>query len=370
VWFNPPTVSGRRLLVIALVLGTLAAACSISVTTEGDPETRVDVSEPDRVDWRRTIAGFEIVGSGTDPDAAELEILARALAELPDQLVAAAHVRRIYRIPVGESPHGTAAYALGPNIYLIDETFSDLDAGMTTFDLVRLLAHEMAHTAQFAMLTDGDVKRASGAGLDDAIPSSDFVASFADALGWSDRGRASGLPDWALTDTSGTTEYGATAPEEDMAETVADAVTGTGPEVSASRIRWVTEWLHATADQLTGGRPWVPAGATRVVSEEPLYDVTEVQRRASSITEVVSYSLPRSVAPLAELQSTLQTTMAQRGVAGSLLPVTDDRVARVAGFFTRGDGTGYWVEIWDFRNAPGFTDPPPNPVVTYVVLWR
>ena len=50
--------------------------------------------------------------------------------------------------------------------------------------------------------------------------------------------------------------------------------------------------------------------------------------------------------------------------------VVDDRVARVSGFFTRGDGTGYWVEIWDFREAPGFNDPAPNPVVTYVVLWR
>jgi hypothetical protein len=279
-------------------------------------------------------------------------------------------VRRFYRIPVGESPHGTAAYALGPDIYLIDETFRDLGAGMTTFDLTRLLAHEMVHTAQFAALSAADLERAADSGIDDPIPTSDFVASFADAVGWSDRGRASGIPDWTLTDQTGATEYGVTAPEEDMAESVADVVTGTGPEVSNPRVRWVAEWLDATALGLSGGRPWVPSGATRIVTEEPLYDVEEVQRRSTMVEEVVSYSLPISVPGLGELQAQLQATMGQRGVAGSLQPVADDRVARVAGFLTRGDGIGYWVEIWDFRNAPGFDDPPPNPVVTYVVLWR
>lgn len=361
----------HRLLATIILLCAFVGSCAISATTGGEGgATGIDVPEPETVDWRRTISGFEVVGAGTEADPAELEILGKALDEIPDQLIVAAEVRRFYRIPVGESPHGTAAYALGPDIYLIDETFRDLGSGMTTFDLVRLLAHEMTHTAQFATITDADVQRAGASGSDDPIPTSDFVSSFADAVGWSDRGRASGLHDWTLTDTAGATEYGATAPEEDMAETVADAITGTGPEVSATRERWVAEWLHGTAQQLTGGRPWVPAGATRIVSEEPLYDVGEVQRRTTSVTEVVSYSLPISVPPLSELQTQLVATMAQRGVAGSLQPVVDDRVARVSGFFTRGDGTGYWVEIWDFREAPGFNDPVPNPVVTYVVLWR
>jgi hypothetical protein len=47
----------------------------------------------------------------------------------------------------------------------------------------------------------------------------------------------------------------------------------------------------------------------------------------------------------------------------------DDRLPRYQGLFTRRDGVRYWVELWDFREATGFSSAPDVPVLTYVVLW-
>ena len=373
MWFNPRDVTRRTLLPLIASLAIVLGACTVGVSPQPQPGPggiTLSVPEPERIDWRRTVGGFEISGVDTKADPAELALLARALEELPDELVAAAGVRRFYRVPVGDSPHGTAGYAVGPDIYLIDETFRDLGNGMTTFDLVRLLAHEMVHTAQFAMLTSADIERVADVGLDDPIPTSSFVASFADRVGWVDRGRATGLPDWVLPSTAGATDYGTTAPEEDMAESVADIVSGVGPSVSSDRRQWVAEWLGASVGRLRGGRPWAPAGSERILTEQPLYDEEEVARQATGEVEVVSFAIPVGAGALSQISRNIETALSQSGVAGTFAPVLDDRIGRVGGLFTRGDGATFWVEIWDFRNAPGFVDPAPRPVVTYVVLWR
>lgn len=359
--------------VVAIALALLAAACSVAIEPqiqEGPPFS-IEIPQPDTIDWRRSIAGFDVAGSGTDPDPDELAMLERALEELPDSLVASAEVRTIYRVPEAPpSATDTAGYAIGPDIYLIDDTFRDLGTGMTTFDLIRLLAHEMTHTAQFARLTDRDLTIAAKQELDDAIPTSDFVATFADAAGWSDRGRASGIPDWVLTNPDGTTAYGATAPEEDMAESVAELVAGPEPSVSSVRTQWVESWLGTPSARLSGGRPWTPAGSDRIVTEEPFYDEAEVARRTSGFEEVLSYAVPADVPELSALAAAVGRSLNDRGVSGSLQPIQDGRIARAGGFFVRGDGIGYWVELWDFRDAPGYVDPPATPVLTYVVLWR
>lgn len=366
----------RRLQIWLLAAAIGLAGCSVSLepSPEPGPAPRslesLDVPEPDPIDWRRTVAGIEVLGSGTRPDPEELAALERALLELPDQLLATAPPRRIVRVREGRAEADTAAYTIGPDIYLIDETFTHLSDGFATFDLVRLLAHEFAHVAQFQQLTDADVDLVTKNNLDDPIPTSAFVAGFADATGWSDRGRASGVPDWVLTSPGGTTSYGATAPEEDMAESVADAVAGGAPTVSTDRLRWVEEWLRADSADLAGGRPWAPVGSTRIVSEEELYDRQEVQRRATGPVEVLSFSLPDGEQEGVALAQEIERALSGQDVAGAFARVPDDRIERYAGFFLRGDGVGYWAELWDFRNAPGYVDPPRHPVLTYVVLWR
>ena len=83
-------VPGRRLLPVLLAAGALLTACSIAT----QPEAGVEVPAAEDVDWRRTVAGFDVLGVGTEPDTAELEILERAMEEMPRRLVDAAHIRR------------------------------------------------------------------------------------------------------------------------------------------------------------------------------------------------------------------------------------------------------------------------------------
>ena len=371
LWFNPSAVITRRILAASLALGLVSGACAIGVTSQPQPgpgPSTVDVPEPAQVDWRRTVAGIEVAGVATAVDLDELAMLERALDELPEQLVAAAGMRRIYRVVQGESTHGTAAYALGPDVYLVDATFRDLGAGMSTFDLVRLLAHELVHVAQFTELTTDDIEQARASG-GDPLARSAFVLSFARAVGWTDRTPTAAAPTWVLDPPGGTTQYGATAPEEDMAETVAEIVSGPEPAVSTSRRAWAETWLASTEERLAGGRPWVPAGTARIVSGDPLYDEDAVARRATDAIEVVSFSLAPTVPAAPQLAATIQSELASRGVAGRFTEVEDRRIDRRSGQFSRGDGLTYWVEVWDFRDAPGFVDPIPAPVVTYVALW-
>lgn len=363
----------RRAFVAIVAIAVVATGCSVGVVPDDQqdaPTSNLAVPDPGPISWRRTLAGIEIIGSNTDPDPAELALLGRALEELPDELIEAAELRRIVRVARGQAEPGTAAYSVGPDLYLIDETFRDLGSGFTTIDLVRLLVHELTHNAQFSELTDADLARIRGNKSADPIPGSKFIAGFAEKTAWTDRGQPSGVPDWQLAAPQNTTEYGATAPEEDMAESVADVVAGGEPEVSPERVEWVEEWLETGALDLAGYRPWVPSGATRVVTQQPLYDEEEVARRTSGDHEIVSYAFGGSQPDGTALARRIESELVKRGVAGSIGRVNDDRLDRFAGYFIRGDGVGYWVELWDFRSATGFSSAPDDVVVTYVILWR
>lgn len=287
-----------------------------------------------RVDWRRTVGGVEVVGSAVDPRSDHLEMLDRALDELPAALMETSGLERVRLVDAGSGEEG--ASAVGAEVRLPPEAFS------TTFDLVRALAHELTHTAQNA---------AGG----------DLVAEFARSFGWD--GSAAAAVD-------GTTAYGRTGPEEDMAESVAETVAGPEPAVSAGRRAWVATWLDVPAAALAGTRPWVPAGAVRAQPSRPLYDVDEVARRAGgSAVETVSWTLPPSSPSLENLGHRIRAVLSDRGVVGALAPVPDPAVASLVGWFRRPDGVRYRVEVWDPRRAPGLGEPPPTPVVTYVVVW-
>ena len=373
---NRPMHRRAFLVMIGAVLtALLATSCAPTATTERPPEPTdllhaLEIPEPDSIDWRRTISGVEVLGSGTSPNAAELQLLERALGEIPEGLKATGAPRRIYRVRDGVTTAAEAAYAIGPDIYLVDRTFADIGAAFVTLDLTKILAHEMTHVAQFNALDEDDVARALDNDLPDPIPISSFVAEFADAVGWTDRGRATGIPDWVLPDRNGTTTYGGTAPEEDMAETVAHLTAGEAAGFSRKRASWVEDWLNTDIDVLADGKPWAPPGSERLRSAEPLFDEEEVERRATGPVEIMTYGLPQSSPQLAQLAPVVERELGLRRMAGDLAPGSDDRIERWAGFFLRGDGVGFWVELWDFRNAPGYVDPPDHPVLTYVVLWR
>ncbi len=266
------------------------------------------------------------------------------------------------------------AFALGPDIYLVDRTFSELGAPVTRLELARAYLHELAHVAQFESLSDDYVGAALAGAVARVDPSTGslVVQDFAASTGWTNTSADPLDAVWRLGATSlASTAYGGVDPAEDMAEAVAMIGSGRGDWIPADRVRWVERWLASTATELAEGKPWAPTGSTEVRSVAPIYDESEVGRLASrySYVEPLYFELPASQPAHRQLATIIEGELARRRVTGVLQRTEDDRLPRYAGLFQRRDGLAYWVELWDFREAEGFSGEPTGPVLTYVVLW-
>ena len=372
--FRSPRIGRLAPLLIAIALAAAGCGTAAGATidlTDPDVLIRLDAAPPTDIDWKRTIDGVAVAGAGTVADPAELAVLEAGLAEIPDELRERAGLGTIYRASdgvAGDVEEPTLAFSRGRDIYLLDRTFVVDGRFITRFELARVLGHELAHVAQFSALTGDDL-----AGLLDgeAVPrevdpiaESALVADFAAAAGWRRAGTG-----WVLADPSGTTTYGATAPDEDLAEVVSLMLIGRASWASAARVAWVEEWFGVSAAVLAGGKPYLPPGSVPLDTSQPLYGEAEAARFGAVHTDAESFRLPVDGTSGEDLAASVAAELTGRGMAGTLDPVADDRVERYAGYFLRGDGVGLWVELWDFRRAPGFLDPPPYPVVTYVTLW-
>jgi hypothetical protein len=348
VWDNG--AMPRRLLLLLVVTSALAAGCTLGAP--GD-EAPVEVTTPGPVAWRRTVATTEILGVGTSPDQAELDVLAAALGEIPQAVWDKAALGTIYRIPNDAAmEEGTAAFAVGPDVYLTDATFARPGGSMT---LEAAVVHEMAHTAQFAALGDDDIAAAGG----DAtvlIRNSALVRQFAAAAGW-----VEGDDGWRLPDPSGTAGSGTIAPEEDMAEAVAAVALGQAEDFSAARIEWVEEWLGVDAATLARGRPYLPAGATLRPADEPLFDAVAIPTEPGDHVEPAYYALA-DTRPLADNAAEVAAALAGRGLEGTL--GAGGEPVHYTGAYDTGTGRRYWVELWDLR-----AEPAGHLLLTYVALW-
>lgn len=335
-----------------LVTLALAAGCTLGGSS-GD-ESAVEVPTPGPVEWRRTVAGIDVLGVGTSPDPAELDLLAAAVTAIPEVLWDRAALGAVYRIPDDPAVEpGTLAFATGPDVYLTDATFAQ-PGGSTALEAA--IAHELAHTAQFAALTGDDVT-AAGDDPEALIRGSALVRRFAAAAGWIEGGDG-----WQLPDPAGAVGSGVTAPEEDMAETVAAVVLGRAEDLSPARVAWAEEWLGAGAAELAAGCPYVPAGAVPRRADEPLFDTAAVAPLATGHVEPVYYAL-EDARPLPEIAAEVATALAARGLVGTLGAAAGEP-AHYAGLYDPGGERRYWVELWDLR-----AEPAGHVLLTYVALW-
>lgn len=374
----------RRVL-LALVL--LAAACGGSpdaatstVATEttlvaGVQPVPVDLLDddlmaelgaplPEAARWQRPIEGTTLMGTTETVDPAELRLLDEAMRLLPANL--GPLPRLIVRTPNAPPVPGRtdpSAVAVGPDIYLFDETFERDGLPIGPLGMARILSHEILHIAQFETLDPVHVGEALTLGFRVDLAKSTMVQPFASVTGWQVVGNTWTAP----PDTS--TEYGGTNPLEDMAEAVSLVVTGLGDDVPAKQRAWVEELLGDPADVLAAGMPWAPAGSTEVLSASPLYDEDAVTALGGSLSEYVVFTTPVEGPEGEVLAAEAQDRLRARGLTGSIGKVTDERIARWSGRFDRSDGIILWVELWDFRDAPGFTDGPEGPALSYVIVW-
>jgi hypothetical protein len=376
-------------LVVALACAIGAAACTIEVptvtgptfdlsheTTAGGPididlrddalMARLGVDSPAEIRWLRPLDGVDLVGITPEIEPGEHELLMAALAELPPQLgIRPRLIIRSDRPPTAEFSDPFAV-ARGPDVWLFDATFEWDGAGVNRFTMARVLAHEFAHIAQFESLDPavvGDV--ATGRSSDLSLTNSLLLQDFVAATGWQGSGE-----EWTL-EGAAASEYGATNPIEDMAEAVSLVIAGLGDGVPEAQVAWVEGWLGAPADVLAEGAPWAPADAIEIVSGTPLFDEARVARLADDgPIEVLSYQLAPDAPEGPELSELASDRLADRKVIGQLGRVDDPAVMRFAGRFDRADGTILWVEVWDFRDAPGYDNVPDAPVLTYVLIDR
>ena len=352
---------------------TLAAAgCVVAgeAYDVSDPQTLLDLGVPEVTDhgWERVAGDTTIKGTTPRAVPAEIDRIAAALADVPDALLAKVRLRDLIRAPdidSGGLHPATQAFARGPDIYLIDRTFSE--AGMDRWGLAEVLAHELAHVGQFDRLEAAYIESIIDGERTLVVEgSSELVEDFAGAVGW----RSSGSPaTWSLSDPSRTTAYGATSPHEDMAESVAMVATGRADWISSDRVQWVENWLDAPAESLAQGMPWVPPGAESLRSSDPVYDQTAVGRVNAAHVEPRYWLLPTASAAGADLATDVDLQLRRRGFAGTMERIQDGRVPRWGGTYLRSDGVHLRAELWDFRDQTGFSSAPDGPLLSYVMLW-
>ncbi|MEX1279266.1 MAG: hypothetical protein AB1Z57_02930 [Acidimicrobiia bacterium] len=331
-----------------------------------DDELLADLGapRPEGARWLRPIEGTELVGTTETVDPEELRLLDEAMRLLPPEL--GPLPRAIVRTPTPPAIGGRtdpSAVAVGPDIYLFDDTFERDGLPIGPLGLARILSHEIVHIAQFDTLEPTHVGEVLAFGGSVDLAESTLLEPFTSATGWEVVDEA-----WAAPPST-STEYGGTNPVEDMAEAVSLVTSGLGDSVPQPQREWVEEWLGADADTLAAGMPWAPAGSEEVLSASPLYDEEAVAAIEGTLREYIVYSTPADGPDGATLAATTQERLRGRGLTGTIGAVDDERIARWSGRFDRPDGVVVWVELWDFRKAPGFTEGPDAPVLSYMLVW-
>ena len=372
------------LVALLIAFTSCAAPDSGDAITTGevdltDAATLASLGIPDpEIEWERRIDRLRYAGVGLAPSRAEVDLVAQVIDDIPTALLSKLDVRWVIRSTTDSAVrpnHPSAvAFAVGPDVYLLDRAFAMSDGGSTRYELGRAVAHELVHVAQFQTIDAVYVTAALNGELDrlNPIDGSALVRDFADQTGWVNTSRDPLHPEWQLAPgVSASSAYGATDPGEDMAEAVALVVLGLADLVPEPQVRWVEDWLDSPADALALGKPWAPLGSMEVLSDDALYDVAAVAVIQGSLlhVEALYFELPADLPEGGRLVDLVESRLRTRVMSGSLKLIPGTPVPRHGGRFSGPSGSLWWVELWDFREAAPGTLGPSTALLVYVSIW-
>jgi hypothetical protein len=206
------------------------------------------------------------------------------------------------------NPEGVA-FTSGPYIFVGDVTFQKQDSYDTgTFrGLMRVMAHEFVHVAQFFNTSQ------SGTFVHTYLENSALTESWIQNTGWVKLNER-----WTLSQTELTTDYGRSTPVEDMADAIGALAIGDEYSISTSRINWILAWLETTKEELYQGT--IPLSNTIKQRKTEVTDNGLLEKYAdntATMQDILNFQSITTISPK-DFAKYYATEFEKRGWSGSI----------------------------------------------------
>ena len=108
-----------------------------------------------------------------------------------------------------------------------------------------------------------------------------------------------------------------------------------------------------------------------MLSDDALYDIAAVAAIQGSLihAEALYFELPADLPEGERLVDLVESRLRTRVMSGSLESIPDALVSGHGGRFSGPNGSLWWVELWDFREAAPGTPGSSTTLLVYVSIW-
>lgn len=270
----------------------------------------------------------------------------------------------------------TAAFASGSYVFFNDASFNpsspladdSVDAAFNTF------VHELTHIAQFREITREisaeAINKSNRDGLSwiDLVLNSELMSEYAGSTGW-EKTLQDGKVNFILKNqqTAKTSEYGKTKIYEDMAESVAAAITTDDKEYSVERLNWAYNFLSENKTTLKINKLPFSPNLEQVKANNLQYDITKEEAYKKNYQHYTKQVfLTQKLDTVDIIYNFYNTELAPRGWSGSFKRSADaNNIIRYKGEFT-GKYRDMYIEIYSYDLARGFIVKPKGTIVVVI----
>lgn len=271
----------------------------------------------------------------------------------------------------------TAAFASGSYVFFNDSSFNptspladnSVDAAYSTFE------HELTHVAQFREVTQDiksdaiDKSNQQGLSWIDLVLNSNLMSDYAVSTGWEKNLDSDGKVTFTLKDptTAKTSSYGKTKIYEDMAESVAAAITTDDKDYSVERLNWAYKFLNEGKGTLKAYKLPFSPNLEQVKASNLQYDSSKdkvySQNYELSVKQVF---LTQKLDTIDTIYDYYKTELETRGWTGKFTRNADsNNVIRYKGDF-KSKYRDMYIEIYSYDLAKGYIVKPKGTIVVIV----